>query len=349
MIEETQITSKTIFRHVLFWIAYILYMALHEAWMDKDQLTFSLAPQFLTDIPVSIVLTYINLYLLMPAFYYPKRYVNYVITLCALLSAGGLLDRYFTYLVWVPWDKIHEPAAYQTENKNFFIWVRILKNAVETYPLVAVTMLIKLMRNAHQQEKYLREIEHKKHTAEMGLLKAQLNPHFFFNTLNSLYALTLKGSEMASGVVLRLSELMQYMLYDSNHNQVGLSEEIKHLENYINIEQMRFADRLDVSFKYSGEIDGKTIAPLLLLPFVENAFKHGIENDFNRITIRLKVEGTQLSFKMENSCQLTDQTKGNGLGLVNVKRRLQLIYPNRHELVTRKIGETYDVDLKLLL
>lgn len=330
-------------------MAYVLYMALHEAWMDRDQLTFSLAPQFLTDIPISILLTYINLYILMPAFYYRKRFANYVVTLSLLLLAGGVLDRYFTYLVWVPWDKLHDPVAYQAENKSFFIWVRILKNAVETYPLVAVTMLIKLMRNANEQEKYLREVENQRHSAEMGLLKAQLNPHFFFNTLNSLYALTLKGSDIASGVVLRLSELMHYMLYDSNYNQVGLSEEIKHLENYINIEQLRFADRLDVTFRHSGEITGKTIAPLLLLPFVENAFKHGIDNDFNRIAISLKVEGARLFFKMENSCQLTDQPKRNGLGLVNVKRRLQLVYPDRHELIIQKIGETFEVDLKLLL
>jgi sensor histidine kinase YesM len=338
---------KTVITHILFWMTYIVYQALDEGWMDKDELSFHLVPQFLTDVPVVILLSYINLYVLMPAFYYPRKYFQYVFTLLLLMLAGGLGQRYFTYQIWVPWDKIHDVAMYQTEKKNFYIPVRILKNAVQAYPVVALTMLIKLMRDANKQEKRLREIEKEKYSAEMGLLKAQINPHFFFNTLNSLYALTLIGSKMASNVVLRLSDLMRYMLYEANDNQVMLTAEIKHLENYINIEQMRFADRLDLSFQCSGDIEGKKIAPLLLLPFVENAFKHGIENNVGWVTISLKVTGNQLFLKVENSCQTT--VKGAGLGLANVKRRLELIYPSYHELIIRHSSETYEVDLKLQL
>lgn len=340
---------KVIVRHVAFWIAYIFYKALHEVWMDRDVLSFHLVPQFLTDVPVSIVLAYLNLYLLMPLFYYPQDYVKYIVALIVLMLAGGLAARYFTYLIWVPWDKLHDPVMYRMENKDFFIPVRILRNAVEAYPVVAVTMLIKLMRRANKQERHLREIEKEKYTAEMGLLKAQINPHFFFNTLNSVYALALKRSELTSSVVLRLSHLMHYMLYEANDEHVLLSAEIKHLEDYIAIEQMRFADRLDLSFQYSGDLEGKIIAPLLLLPFVENAFKHGIEDNSGWITISLKVTGRQLFLKVENSYQLLTRVKDKGLGLANVKRRLELIYPKQYELNVRQNHETYEVELKLHL
>jgi two-component system LytT family sensor kinase len=263
------------------------------------------------------------------------------------LLLGGLMERVSGWAVWMPWDKIHEPLAYRAENKSFWIPVKIVRNAVEDFSVIILTMVIKLMRNSYLDEKRLREIEQEKFSAEMGLLKAQINPHFFFNTLNSLYALTLKGSEQASKVVLRLSDLMHYMLYDANANKVLLRDEIIHLENYIGIEQMRFADRLDLSFQYSGDLDGKMIAPLLLLPFIENAFKHGIADDSGWITISLKVAGSKLFLKVENSYPAHTKLKTGGLGLSNVKRRLELIYPGKYELNINKNNDFFEVDLKL--
>ncbi|WP_374949443.1 sensor histidine kinase [Mucilaginibacter sp.] len=349
MIISSRVHLKNIIRHSLFWLAYIAYQALHEGWMDKDELSFHFVPQFLTDVPVAILMAYLNLYLLVQYFYYKRRYVGYVLTLLLLLLAGGIAERFFTYLIWVPWDEIHDAAIYNAENKNFFIPVRIFRNAVEAYPVIAVTMLIKLMRNANQQEKLLREIELQKHSAEMRLLKAQINPHFFFNTLNSLYALTLKGSELASTVVLRLSDLMHYMLYEANDQLVLLANEIKHLESYISIEEMRFADRLDLSFQCSGDIQGKSIVPLLLLPFIENAFKHGLDDNSGWITITLKVNGNQLFMKVENSCPTAYLNKKNGFGLANVKRRLELSYPSRYELQIRQGADSFEVELVIQL
>jgi LytS/YehU family sensor histidine kinase len=247
----------------------------------------------------------------------------------------------------MPWDKIHYPEAYKTENKHFWIPVKIFRNAIEDFSVIIITMVIKLARNSYQREKQLREIEQEKFSAEMGLLKAQINPHFFFNTLNSLYALTLKGSDQASNVVLRLSDLMHYMLYDASANKVLLKDEIKHLENYIGIEQMRFADRLELSFRYSGDISGKMIAPLLLLPFIENAFKHGIGDSSGWITINLKVTGNKLFLKVENSSGMPVKTNATGLGLKNVKRRLELIYSGAYELHIAGNTDFFEVDLKL--
>jgi two-component system LytT family sensor kinase len=342
-----QISYQAVTRHLLFWLAYILYQSVNNGWEDKDVFAFKLDPELLTGVPVSMLVAYANLYLLMPAFYYPQKYVKYAAGLVALLLLSGLLQRFFAYAIWVPYDKIHEPTMFRMEKTDFWIPVRVFKNAAQNIPIVAITMVIKLMRNAFKQEKHLREMEQQKFNAELGLLKAQINPHFFFNTLNSLYALTLKGSEQASKVVLRLSDLMHYMLHEASAPLVLLQDEIKHLENYIGIEQMRFADRLELSFQYSGDTNGKMIAPLLLLPFVENAFKHSLAETDGWITINLKVTGSKLFFKVENSYQPPVAPGNSGLGLKNVKRRLELTYPGHHTLLINQNNGVFEADLKL--
>jgi LytS/YehU family sensor histidine kinase len=183
----------------------------------------------------------------------------------------------------------------------------------------------------------------------MGLLKAQINPHFFFNTLNSLYSLALARSGQSAAVVLRLSDLMRYMLYEASANTVLLKDEITYLENYISIEEMRFADRLDLSFQYSGDIAGKSISPLLLLPFIENAFKHGIEDSSGWITIDLKVIDHRLYMKVENSFTAPAKAQKPGLGLPNAKKRLELAYPGKYELHISQNDDIYSVELMIQL
>ena len=336
--------------HLLFWLAYFMYQAMTYGWENTDVLSFKLAPQIIyLGVPVTILLTYINLYVLIPLYYSCQKYVRYSISLVLMLLVGGLLQRYITYQFIIPWEHVHDPVRYAQEKKNFWIPVRILRISLEAFPVIAIAMLITLMQRAYQQEKNMRAIEKEKYSAEMGLLKAQINPHFFFNTLNSLYALTLQASDRAPKVVLRLSELMSYMLYDASAERVHLVDEISHLENYIGIEQMRFADRLEISFQHSGDIAGKMIAPLLLLPFVENAFKHGITGEAAWITIDLKVMGKQLFFKVENSFTANPEKSGHGLGLANLQRRLDLTYPGNYELKLNENERLFEADLKLNL
>ncbi len=343
-----RITYKSVAQHLLFWAALMLYQAISYGWEYTDEFTFKLAPALLTaGIPVTILLTYINLYLLMPAYYYHQQYIRYAIAIIVLLLAGGVLVRYLTYEFVIPWERLHNPERYRQENKNFWIPVRILRVSLEPYPIIALTMLLKLMNNAYHSQKDLRELEKEKFSAEMRLLKAQINPHFFFNTLNSLYGLALKGSEKTARVVLRLSELMHYMLYEARADKVLLKDEISHLENYIGIEQMRFADRLDISFEYSGDISGKMIAPLLLLPFIENAFKHGLTDQTGWITITLKVISDRLYLKVENSNSPEPKKSSHGLGLENVKRRLELSYAGKYDLHLIEKKEVFQADLKL--
>ena len=337
---------KHIAGHLLFWIAYVLYLGLDEG-RGHDSLRFNLEVSDITALPVIIIIVYINLYVLMPAYYVKERYVQYASAIFILLLIDGLLNRFFSWHIWLPRERMMD--ADSREPTEFWIASRLIKDTFQDFPVLAATFMIKLMQNANAREKKLREIEKEKFTAEMGLLKAQINPHFFFNTLNSLYALTLAGSKKSPQVVLRLSDLMRYMLYEASASQVLLNDEITHLQNYISIEQMRFADRLDLSFQYSGDIEGKMIVPLLLLPFIENAFKHGIEDNAGWITIDLKVTGNRLFLKVENSYKTHIKLKPTGLGLNNVKKRLGLTYPSGYELNILQNNEVYTVDLKLNL
>jgi two-component system, LytTR family, sensor kinase len=345
-----QVKYRTIIQHLVFWAVLILYQTISYGWENTDELTFRPGPAIFTaTLPVNIILIYTNLYILMPLYYYREKYLPYAISLIIILLAGAIAERFLTHVFILPWEQLHNPVRYQMENKHFWIPVRILRLSLATCPLIAVTMVIQLMQNAYERERNLRELQKEKFAAEMGLLKAQINPHFFFNTLNTLYGLILKKSEQAAKFALRLSDLMHYLLYESQAEKVLLKDEISHLENYIAVEQMRFADRLDLSFQYSGDINGKLIAPLLLLPFVENAFKHGITDDSGWITINIKVIDNKLFLKVENSHPANAQKSNHGLGLQNVKRRLELTYPSCYDLQLTNNHEVFEVDLKLNL
>lgn len=328
--------------------------------MDRDFIVLEYSPQIWTELMVAMGMVYANLYFLMPRYWYPKQYARYIAGLILVMLAGGLTIRYIMYAYWIPWEKVHDQLEYAIEARNFYIPVRIIRNSVEFYPVVAVTMLIKMSNDSYQHEKRLRQMEQEKFNAELNFLKSQMHPHFFFNTLNTLYALTLKKSEQSPEVVMRLSGLMHYILYDTNADFVQLETDIKHVKDYTGIEEIRFADRLEFSFQYSGDIAGKIIAPLILLPFVENAFKHSLHNETETawIIIDIKVSGNRLYFKSENSCRPTETAPIEpggpelpiaGVGLANVKRRLELTYPGKHELTIDHGDLSYRVDLKLEL
>ena len=197
------------------------------------------------------------------------------------------------------------------------------------------------------------QTEKEKLTAELQLLKAQVHPHFLFNTLNNLYALTLRKSDGAPEMVLKLSGLLSYMLYECNATEVPLEKEIRMLENYVDLEKLRYGSRLDVSLNFTGDIRGKTITPLLLIPFVENAFKHGSSEQLEQawISLDLAVEGNRMSFKLVNSKDANESPGGGagGIGLVNVRKRLELIHANNYELKITPQEETFLVYLSLEL
>jgi two-component system LytT family sensor kinase len=265
------------------------------------------------------------------------------------LLTGALLTRFLAHEYVVPWERLNDPVRYAKEVKQFWIPSRIIRLAVQYYPAIAFMTLFELMRRANIQEKLLRNAERERSIAELNFLKAQINPHFFFNTLNTLYSLILQGSTEAAKLVMHLSNLMRYMLEQTKADKVTLATEIAELENYIRIEQLRFDDRLDLSFVYSGDIAGNVIMPLTLLPFAENAFKHGVENGQAWVAIDIKVTSNQLFYSVVNSRPVQKSVPGSGIGLANLRRRLELTYPGRYTISINEQSDIFEAVLKIEL
>lgn len=204
---------------------------------------------------------------------------------------------------------------------------------------------------AEQQQKI--QAEKEKLNAELELLKAQLHPHFLFNTLNNLYSLVYEKSDKAPQMLMRLSGLLSYVLYECKADEVLLSKEISIIKDYVALEKERYGDRLEVSFNFSGDIDDKMIAPMLLQPFIENAFKHGTSEQIGKVwmSIDLSVKENQLYFKVINSCDNNPVATPEkpGVGIENVKKRLGLLYPGKFELQNGIEGDVYIVSLSLEL
>jgi sensor histidine kinase YesM len=222
---------------------------------------------------------------------------------------------------------------------------------------IIITMLLKLSKSwflVSWLQKELLEKEKQKTEVELKALKAQINPHFFFNTLNSIYSMALDKDERLPGTVLQLSELMRYFLYESKDNFVPLEKELAVAGNYIALQKIRSGEQLSVQINKDGEVGEQKIAPLLLITFLENAFKHGAKGSSENAFIRLdiKVEKNKLSFVVENNKGIIDEVNTgeyNGLGLENVKRQLELLYPGKHLLDIKDQPDRFSVALQLSL
>lgn len=197
-----------------------------------------------------------------------------------------------------------------------------------------------------QRVKQLQKIQLR---TELNFLKSQIQPHFFFNTLNNLYSLSLEKSDIAPSVILKLSDIMQYVLYDVQEPKVRLFNELKYINNYIDLERLRFGEDIDVTIDIEGEIEDINLPPLLLLPFIENCFKHGEKkNNVVRINISFKVISDFLEFRvMNNFVTKEENSLRHGIGNKNVIRRLELLYKTKFELSTEIIEDTYNVFLKI--
>lgn len=200
--------------------------------------------------------------------------------------------------------------------------------------ICAISASASLAVHYYKQETIRKSFESEKLTGELQFLKSQINPHFLFNVLNNMYGLSLKKSDLLPDSILKLSGMMRYMLYESEDKEVPLKNEISYLDSFIDLQKLRLANRIDISFLKEGAIDDKRISPMILIPFVENAFKHGITHNGNSyIFIYLKIDGDTMIFKTDNPFTgHKAKDKASGVGVQNVQRRLALLYPQRHSL-----------------
>lgn len=238
----------------------------------------------------------------------------------------------------------------------YFFYIRVYINDINIYlqqekeiKIILMTPFVVMFFNwFYQQWKWLKTIESKKSKAELSLLKSQINPHFFFNTLNNLYGLTVEKSDDAPNVVLKLSQMMRYTIYMGKEDFVPLKDEIDYLKNYIELHKIRYHKTVDITFTHSHELDYQ-IAPLLFIIPLENAFKHGVEGltEDAFIYINLIVNDGMVQFDIENNFGSPAVHKSPGIGIDNLKQRLKLLYPSKHTLDIDVTDNVYKLLLKI--
>jgi two-component system, LytTR family, sensor kinase len=322
--------------HILFWVVwYFFYIITFSSnFLDANEFVQNLAL-----LPVRMAATYVLLYWMLPNYLFTKHYLIFTL----LMVAHGILYGLSINLV------LQYGFGFRSTGAS-----NLIRSVVLNYQIPATAVAVYLFKRWYRIQQYTLTLEKEKLAAELKFLKSQIHPHFLFNTLNNLYALTLKKSDKAPEVVIQLSHLLEYTLYSGRETYVELQEELKQLRDYIELEKLRYGKRLRVKLEISSQVDGLHIAPLMLLPFVENSFKHGASSDMEApyIEIFADVQDAVLDFRIRNSYKPEKDKSADyktGIGLTNVKRRLELLYPAKHKLEINNTSEVFEVLLHLNL
>ena len=331
-------------RHILYWGGWGAFYVVVNFLAKGSHPLWVWASFELLVVPIKIACAYTIAYYLMPKYLYNKQWATFFWTGLGAIIFYGVLLYCMYYFVVIP-HLLHYEYKYQS-------FVDFFYKAVELVHITSLVVGIKFFQNLLQQEQVHHQLKEEKANAELKYLRNQIQPHFLFNTLNNLYGMVLSNDKEAPNVIIKLSEMLGYSIYDSESSLVSLEEEVDFLDNYIALERLRYGDKLELNYQKSAVPPDLLIAPLLLVPFVENAFKHGPakQDEHSRIDLNLEVIDRHLNFRISNTFEEVPNAEGikSGIGLANVRKRLQLLYPNRHHLNISE-GELFEVDLKIEL
>ena len=333
--------TKRVLYHILFWITYIVWGVYVMGSYDGN-FTRSFGADA-SQLPLKIAVTYFLMYFLIPRYLVAGRYKQFIFQIILLTIVSSLIFRFTIY-------KVVKPYFYPESEFHFWNFAKMLWGTFDIFSVAAIAVSIKLFKMKYEGAEREHALEKEKLQTELSFLKAQINPHFLFNTLNNIYGLSLKNSPQTPDAILKLSELLQFMVHDGAAESIRLADEIKTLKDYIELEKLRYGNRLQVDFKIDADDDEQLISPLLLIPFVENSFKHGIsESRFNSaISIDLKLKSGKLDFRVINSRE-GESGKPAGIGLKNIRRQLELIYGKRHQLTINSLTDTFEIILHIQL
>ncbi|RMF29068.1 MAG: histidine kinase [Bacteroidetes bacterium] len=336
------LTQRVVY-HSLFWLFIWVGLTILEFQGSSYGFGFSLGNNFIR-LVIFMALVYFNLNYLIPNYLTQKKFFTY----CALLILTVIiLTPLEAIILYFKFSDLPEAQARLLQDLNL--------SFLPNFFVVTSSTVFKIMSDWARQLREKQELQTKTMQTELSFLKSQINPHFLFNTLNNLYALTLKKSDKAPEIVIKLSEMMRYMLYECNEKQVPLLKEVNYIRNYLDLERLRQGKNIEIDFQVEGEVRDQRVAPLLFITFLENSFKHGLNNHLHQGFVRchLKVDDHKVHLRIVNSkpptLPQTTHRRSGGIGLVNVRRRLQLLYPEKHELRIRDEPNTYSVDLLLEL
>ena len=330
--------SYTVLIHILVWVAFLLVPLIFiESATGRER--FMMMGWFQQLLMAAYF--YYNFLYLIPRFLLRKKIGPYFIMLILGLVAISGMNVIFALATSGLIEHRHPFNFWRTAFFPFY--PAIMAFALSS----AVRITMEWFKNDRQKK----EMEAEKLASELAFLKSQVNPHFLFNILNNICSLARKKSDETENAIIKLSQIMRYMLQDSKDEKVSLEKEVEYLQSYIELQRLRLPESVKIDFSVGGQPEFRSIEPLLLIPFVENAFKHGISyQDCSDILIRLNSKEKVLSFTVENhiaSHKDENVEQGSGIGLKNVKRRLELLYPGKHRLLISEDGIQYKVELEI--
>jgi two-component system, LytTR family, sensor kinase len=341
--------TSIVIQHVMFWICVILLLIYPEISDPKGIDAAQLTEVFFTIFIIGISV-YTNLWLFIPRLLKKRKYFLYILSLVFSLLLVSIVDLYFSLEIFK--HDFSKDLGDDTPIINQEI-ILVLSNFILILFFVIITTFVKLLRDwLKMQDNALKikEMERQHLEAELNSLKAQINPHFLFNTLNNLYSLSLDGSPKTPEMILQLSDLMRYIIYDCRDNKVPMRKEISFTQNYINLEKLRLGNAVMVDLLIFGEPEVE-IAPLLFINFLENAFKHGRKSEGSMIKVSFDFrEQNEVEFIVENNVYPDSNETLNeysGIGIENVRKRLGLLYPHNHQLTITSDNEKYCVKLNI--
>ncbi|GAB3513582.1 sensor histidine kinase [Emticicia fontis] len=353
----------SIWLHIIGWIVFIIMPFLTTPngnfnFLRQANFSSFVISQLINDI-VLIAIFYFNLNFLTPNLFIKKNITAFVMYLIVIFILMIILNKLtFDTFVKPNFQRFPRPDIPNLRHRDspafLFIPLPFLFRTILSFSLVilASSLLALIKEHAiHKEEKQQMALE--KTAAELAVLKLQISPHFLFNTLNNIRWLARQKSDKTEDSVVKLSQLLRYMIYQAKHDKVSLEQEINYLQNYIELQKMRLTENSEVIFTYEGDIKRWNIEPLLFIPFVENAFKYGLHSqNESLIEIRLKIEDQKLNLFVKNPVFANNSSasvEDSGIGIQNVEKRLMLHYPDRHELNIVNIGGYFSVNLTIIL
>lgn len=340
---KKHIRIKEFWIHIVVWACLVLF-PLSISFIDLGEIRFGMLYRIL----LNPVLVYINYLILVPYLLLKKRITLYIVVSIAVLVLFNFMIKSLSLPV-APIDKFTE--LIQSSEMRPLKRLPYFLTAIVSITFFLLGGVLGLTKDFYKRDRLNREAEVQRKETELQFLRAQLNPHFLFNSLNSVYSLVRNKSIEAPEAIIMLSELMRYMLYEAKQELVPLSKEIDYIKNFVSLQLLRLSHSENVKIKISGDYHDKKIPPLLLIPFVENAFKYG--TDFKGrtdVSIKMELIGESLFFIVKNKIGVYRKDESNsGIGLENIKSRLHLLYPDQHVLKIDKTDGFYTVQLELNL
>ena len=342
-------------RHVCFWLGWFLFSGIAQVTQTTKDLPTDLLvliqSQFirsLNRLPGIFLFCYFVVYFLVPRFTRKGRFTQHIVVL--LFS---FLLLYVATNIWFRYGRIDTFVRdWPRFALNYFSFYTNI-NFTGAVPTCCLMLAIKYYKDWSIKQRRSQQLTRENIQAELQLLKAQVHPHFLFNTLNNIYSFVLNKDDRAASLVDKLAGMIDYMRTEGENSLVPLEKEIRLIKDYVGLEKIRYGDRLELKVDINGGDQNKLIAPLLMIPFVENSFKHGTSQMLRRPWVKLEITcvGNQLFFNLSNSkpSLIVPNKSNKGIGLNNVKKRLQLLYPGKHQLDIYSTDDSFSVNMQILL